>query len=82
MSLHPHERHAIRFLIGHLLVGLAGGFIFAALIFATDLFGLRSLVAGDENGWLATGLLIFGISVTFGSLAMGMGVMALGREKS
>ena len=78
----PHERHAIRFLLGHLLIGVAGGALFGGLLLASDLFGLRALVIGDDQGWLAALLLLFGLAVTFGSLAMGVGVMSLGRDKS
>ena len=80
--LHPHESHAIRFLLGHLVIGVAGGLLFGLLLLATDLFGLRGLLREDEQGWLAAALLFFGLGVTFGSIAMGVGIMALGREKS
>jgi hypothetical protein len=38
-------------------------------------------VAGAEDGLLALFLLFFGLAVSFGSVAMGVGVMALGRDR-
>ena len=67
------------FLLGHLLIGVLAAVVFLALLLATDLFGLRSLVFGHEAGWLAASMLLFGFVLTFGSLAMGMGVFSLGR---
>jgi hypothetical protein len=38
---------------------------------------LRELVIADRNGAAAVGLLLFGLVVTFGSVAMGSAIMML-----
>lgn len=81
LSLKPFERHAIQFLLRHLAVGLGGAVLFAGLILAADLGGLRTLAWRDPQGWLYLLLLFFGLVVTFGSLAMGMAIMSLGEER-
>jgi hypothetical protein len=81
MALQRHERQAIRFLVMHLLAGLGGAGLFGGLVLWLDLGGLGALVAGAEDGLLALFLLFFGLAVSFGSVAMGVGVMALGRDR-
>ena len=79
--MRPRSRlpEAFLFLLGHLLIGVLAAVLFLALLLITDLFGLRSLIFGHESGWLAAAMLLFGFVLTFGSLAMGMGVFSLGR---
>lgn len=79
--LKPFERHAVLFLLRHLAIGLGSAALFALLILAVDLGGLRSLAWRDPQGWLYLALLFFGLVVTFGSLAMGAAVMGLGEER-
>ena len=72
---------AVRFLVRHLVVGLGAAVLFGGLLVLADVGGLRRLAAADESGWLYLALLFFGLSVTFGSAAMGVSVMNLGRER-
>lgn len=72
----------VRFLLHHLFGGVIGAVAFMGLIMAFDLAGLRGLILGSPHGWVAGGLLLFGLVVTFGSVAMGAAVMLLGRERS
>ncbi|RMD64582.1 MAG: hypothetical protein D6826_02080 [Alphaproteobacteria bacterium] len=81
MRLHPHESRALGYLLRHLIVGLAAAMVFEVLILATDLGGLRQLMWASEERWLLAALLLFGLSITFGSLAMGISIMVLGRER-
>ena len=74
-------KEAITFLLQHLVVGTAGGFVFGGLVLYYDVAGLGSLIWNSSEPWLALFLLFFGLFVTFGSLGMGWGVMALGRER-
>lgn len=71
------DRQALRFLAAHLLTGLAGGLTFGIAILATNLGNLRTLAFESGTPVLAVGLLFFGLFVTFGSVAMGVGVMTL-----
>jgi hypothetical protein len=72
---------AVRFLAQHLAVGLGAAALFGGLLILADIGGLRQLAMADENGWLYILLLFFGLAVTFGSAAMGVSVMNLGRER-
>lgn len=73
------DRRLMRFLIGHLLVGTLPAAVFVGILFGTDALGLAALARADRDGSIAVALLAFGVWVTFGSLAMGAAVMALGR---
>lgn len=70
-----HEKRVIRFLAGHLAAGLGAAAVFAGALFAFDVAGIWSLVVRSPQGWLVAGLLLFGLCVTFGSLAMGAAIM-------
>lgn len=70
----------LAYLGGHLVVGLLAALLFCGALLLFDLFGLRGLLLGDSEGWLAALLLLFGLAVTFGSVAMGIGVMGLERD--
>jgi hypothetical protein len=65
------------FLLAHLLVGVLAGWTVLGLLLWLDVAGLRSLIVGSDSAWLVVSLLAFGFAVTFGSLAMGTGVMGL-----
>ncbi len=75
------ESQLIRFLLQHLLVGLLAACLFGGLVLWFDLAGIRSMAAADADGWLFLVLLFFGLAVTFGSVAMGCGVMGLARDR-
>jgi hypothetical protein len=68
-----------------LAINLAGGFAAALLMLGGLLLlnpgGLRELILADRMGYAALGLLLFGLTVTFGSVAMGSAVMMLGKER-
>jgi hypothetical protein len=72
-------------LIRLLLVNLAGGIGAAALMAGGLLLlnpgGLRDLMLRDEMGVLALGMLVFGLVITFGSVAMGTAIMSLGTDE-
>ena len=72
-------------LIRLLAINVAGGFAAALLmlggLLALNPGNLRDLILADRMGWTALGLLLFGLTVTFGSVAMGSAVMMLGHER-
>ena len=80
MGLHRHERLFLTFLLRHLLIGVAGAFIFGLTLLGLDLFDLRTLIFGSDQPLLYSLLLFFGLFVTFGSVAMGIGVMTIGDD--
>jgi hypothetical protein len=66
-----------------LLPGLAGvlaGVGGVAALLALDVGGLRSLMLGSGDGWVAAPLLCVGFAITFGSAAIGASVMAIGQD--
>ena len=75
------QRDALLFLLKHLLFGCFGGFLFGVLFLVFDVAGFGTLVWSSTDGGIALLLLFFGLFVTFGSVGMGAGVMALGRER-
>lgn len=82
MSLKPHERHVLNFLMKHLAYGTFGGFLFGGLILATDLGSIRTLAWASDNTVLYMVLLFFGLFITFGSVGMGVGIMSLGEDRN
>lgn len=75
------EYEGVRFLFHHLVVGVLAAVAFFALIVGFDVANLRTLLAESGHGWVAGALLLFGLVITFGSVAMGMAVMSLGRDR-
>ncbi len=67
-----------------LAINLAIGIVVAVLLLAGLLFlnphGLRDLILADRAPITAVLLLLFGFVVTFGSVAMGTAIMALGQS--
>lgn len=82
MPLNKHERHALTFLLQHLLYGTAGGFLFGLLLLWRDIGGLYTLATHSDDTALIIGLLFFGLFITFGSVGMGIGIMGLGEDKN
>jgi hypothetical protein len=70
----------VRHCLPALAAGTVAGVIAAGALVASDVGGLRGLILHDRQGWIALFLMVFGFVVTFGSLAIGGAVMALGRE--
>lgn len=76
----PKEREPLVFLARHLCYGLAAGATFGGLVLATDLGHIRTMAMDSPNPVLVLILMFFGLFVTFGSVAMGVGIMGLGTE--
>ena len=74
------EKAALVFLLRHLAAGTLGAALFEALLLYFDIGHLRTLLADSPNRILTIGLLFFGLFVTFGSVAMAIGVMSLGKD--
>lgn len=70
-----------RHLALNLAIGAAFGVAFTAFLISADIAGLGELIAGSGDPLLAVVMLGFMNVLTFGSLAMGTGVMALPRER-
>ena len=76
-----HDWRLARFLAGHIAVGVAAGWTVLAGLLYFDIARLRTLTFDSPDGPLALVLLALFMAITFGSLAMGTGVMMLAGEK-
>ena len=65
------------FLLRNMALGIGVGWALVALLIWTDAAHLRALLAGAESPAIALALLLFGVAITFGSLAMGTAVFML-----
>ena len=77
----PKERDALLFLAKHLAAGLAAGLSFCGAMLAFDVGGLRSLLVAADSVGIGLYLFIGSICITFGSVAMGVGIMGLGDHR-
>jgi hypothetical protein len=71
----------IRYVLPHWLAGCAAGVVASVAIVASNLGALRDLMWATQGGWIAFALLTFGFVVTFGSIAVGGAIMALGDDE-
>lgn len=67
----------LRFLALHLALGAAIGVAFAAIVIMSNVSGIKTLIAESSNPYLVLILLYGSNMLTFGSLAMAVGVMTL-----
>ncbi|MCS6854801.1 MAG: hypothetical protein NZ523_08635 [Elioraea sp.] len=70
----------VRFILGHVVVGTAAGWLLLAALLALDVAGLRSLIFTSPDGVLAVGMLALFFAITFGSAASGAAIISLGRQ--
>lgn len=75
----PNPPKLVRFMLRHILNGLVIGCVFVLAMIWTDFLGLGTLLKTDKSG-LATFLLFFQTSFTFGAISMGIAVMNLGED--
>jgi hypothetical protein len=68
----------IRLLAINLAIGISAALLLLGGLVALNPHGLRDLILADRSGAVAAGLLLFGLVITFGSVAMGTAIMALG----
>ncbi len=68
----------LRFLLHHCLIGIAAGWTLLAGLLLSNAMGLQTLIFSSAFWLEAMILLTVFFAITFGSLAMGTGVMLLG----
>jgi hypothetical protein len=71
----------LRLLAINLAIGIGAAVAMIGGLMALNPHHLRDLILNDQSGGAAFGLLLFGLIVTFGSVAMGTAIMTLGRPK-
>lgn len=79
--LQPHERSALLFLLKHLASGAAGAVVLGVGLLVLDVANLGTLVRSSEHGIVAVIMLFAGLILTFGSVAMGIGIMTLNEDR-
>jgi hypothetical protein len=76
----PVRLPLLRLLATNLAIGVTVATLMLLGLMALNPSGLRDLIFADRDGAAAAALLVFGLIVTFGSVAMGTAIMALGRK--
>ena len=71
----------LRLLAINLVIGIAAAVAMIGGLMWLNPHHIRDLILADRAGGAAFGLLLFGLVITFGSVAMGTAIMALGRPK-
>ena len=71
------EKPLLMFLLKHVTSGAAGGMVLGIGLLLLDIAGLRTLMGQSEDGVIAILLLFFGLMVTFGAIAMAVGIMTM-----
>jgi hypothetical protein len=71
------EKALVVFLLKHVTSGAAGGLVLGSGLLLLDIAGLRTLMGQSEDGIIAILLLFFGLMVTFGAIAMAVGIMTM-----
>jgi hypothetical protein len=71
----------IRLLAINLAIGITAALVMLGGLLALNPAGLRDLILADRAGGAALMLLLFGLVVTFGSVAMGTAIMTLGPDR-
>ncbi|MCC7346339.1 MAG: hypothetical protein IT538_02975 [Variibacter sp.] len=70
----------LRLLLINLGIGVSVALLMLGGLLALDAGGLRQLILADRSPATAIALLGFGLVITFGSVAMGTAIMALGGD--
>jgi len=76
----PHD-YGPRLLIRHFVVGFLAALVFWGLILAFDFVGFRTMFLDSGTGVIGALLLLFGLTVAFGSVAMGVAIMTHGDKR-
>jgi hypothetical protein len=69
----------LRLLAVNLAIGATAAALLLGGLLALNPARLRDLILADRSPATALGLLLFGFLITFGSVAMGTAIMAIGR---
>jgi hypothetical protein len=76
----PFEKAAILFLLRHLVAGLAGAVALASGLLWFDVAHLATLIGNSDYAVEAVVMLYASLMLTFGSVSMGIGIMALNED--
>ncbi len=73
----PEMPKLFKLLLTGLLQGAVLGWSVLAVLLVFNFFGMKDMVFGSSDKYLALFLLAFGFLVTFGSITMGLAVMLM-----
>ena len=76
----PAEKEPLKFLAKHLFFGVVAAITFGVLVLATDLSHIRAMLMEAANPFEVLALMFFGLIVTFGGVAMAVGIMSLASD--
>lgn len=76
----PFEKNAILFLLRHLASGVAGAVVLGTGLLWFDVAKLATLIGNSDHGLVAVAMLYGSLMLTFGSVAMGIGIMAMNED--
>ncbi|MFA6264367.1 MAG: hypothetical protein WC670_01450 [Pseudolabrys sp.] len=71
----------LRLLAINLAIGVVVAIVMIGGLMWANPAHLRDLIVADRAGFAAFALLLFGLIITFGSVAMGTAIMTLGHER-
>lgn len=74
----PEPFDAFKFLGMHLACGLAAALVFGTAVLYLDIGHIRTMALEAHSGGMIFSLMYFGLFVSFGSIAMAVGIMGLG----
>lgn len=88
MSIPAHQRHVpahhrdvIVYLVKHLACGAAGAAVLGVLLLWSDFARLATMIFASPDRLMFLLMLFFGLFLTFGSIAVALGMMQLGQER-
>jgi len=76
------QRIPFRFILGHLAIGVASGWLVLGGVLWFDIGGIASLLAAAPSRSLILAMLLAVFAITWGSAAMGAAIMSLDRDDS
>jgi polyferredoxin len=80
MSVPPAQRDIVVYLVKHLICGAVGASVLGALLLWFDFAKLATLIFASPDKLMFLLMLFAGLFLTFGSIAVALGVMQLGEE--
>lgn len=79
-AMKPFEKAAILFLLRHLVAGLSGAVVLGSGLLWFDVAHLATLIGSSDYAVEAVVMLYASLMLTFGSVAMGIGIMTLNED--
>jgi hypothetical protein len=80
-AIPAHQRDVIVYLVKHLICGAVGAAVLGLLLLWSDFAKLGTMIFASPDKLMFLLMLFFGLFLTFGSIAVALGVMQLGEER-